>query len=98
MIGLWLPILLAGTLPRSLLATVSAKLAWVASSDPSVTGYDIYYGGASQQFTNTVSVGAVTNAVVPDLVENTTYFFAAKAHDSAGNESRLLQPDGLCRG
>ena len=29
----------------------------------------------------------MTNANIPDLVENTTYFFAAKAHDSSGNQS-----------
>lgn len=79
--------LLAASLPGSALATVNASLAWVASSDPSVTGYDIYYGDASQQFTKLLAVGAVTNAIVPNLAESTTYFFAAKAHDSAGDES-----------
>jgi len=79
--------LLAASLPCSAQTTVNANLTWIASSDPSVTGYDIYYGGVSQQFTNWVDVGTVTNTVVPDLVENTIYFFAAKAHDGAGNES-----------
>ncbi len=83
----FLPLLLAASLPASALATVNASLMWVASSDPSVTGYDIYYGTASQQFTNLLDAGDVTNTVVPDLAENTTYFFAAKAHDSAGDES-----------
>ena len=85
--NLGVPMLLAATLPPAALAAVSASLTWIASSDPSVTGYDIYYGGTSQQFTNQVSVGAVTTTVISGLTANTAYFFAAKAHDSAGNES-----------
>ena len=54
MLSLVLPILLATGLPRSAFANVSVNLTWVASADPDVTGYDIYYGGASEQFTNTV--------------------------------------------
>lgn len=66
---------------------MSATLNWTASSATNVTGYNIYYGATSLQYSNSVSVGTVTSAVVPGLVENTTYFFAATAHDSAGNES-----------
>ena len=86
-LGRGLPLMLAVGLPHAAAAAVSANLTWIASSDPGVTGYDIYYGGASEQFTNQLSVGAVTNALIPGLAENTTYFFAAKAHDGAGNES-----------
>ena len=77
--NLGVPMLLAATLPPAALAAVSASLTWIASSDPSVTGYDIYYGGTSQQFTNQVSVGAVTTTVISGLTANTAYFFAAKA-------------------
>jgi len=82
-----LPLLLAASLPRPAFATVNASLMWVPNADPNVTGYNIYYGSASQQFTNVAAFGAVSNAVISDLAENTTYFFAAKAHDSAGDES-----------
>lgn len=82
-----LPSLLAAGLPSSISASVSANLAWTASADPSVTGYNIYYGSASRQYTNMVTVDAVTNATIPGLNENTTYYFAAKAHNSTGNES-----------
>ena len=82
----WLPGFLAATLPLSA-AAVSANLSWTASPDAAVTGYNIYYGGASHQYTNSFCVGTVTNAVIGALLENTTYFFAAKAHNSNGDES-----------
>jgi hypothetical protein len=86
-LSLFLLGLSATGVPSSALASVSAQLSWVASSDPNVTGYNIYYGSASRQYTNMVAVGNVTNAMIPGLVENTTYFFAAKAQDSAGDQS-----------
>ncbi len=85
--SLFLPSLLAAGLPLSSFAGVSASLSWIPNSDPAVTGYNIYYGGASHQYTNLVAVGTVTNAVIAGLADNTTYFFAAKARNSAGNES-----------
>jgi hypothetical protein len=84
---LLLPGVLVVGLPWSTSASISASLTWVASSDPNVAGYNIYFGGASHQYTNVASVGAVTNAAISGLVENTTYYFAAKAVDSEGNES-----------
>jgi hypothetical protein len=50
-------------------------------------GYNVYYGAASGTYTNSTSVGNVTNATIGNLVGGTTYFFAAKAVDSAGRES-----------
>jgi hypothetical protein len=86
LLNLVLPLLLLGS-PARVFATVSASLTWLPSADPSVAGYKIYYGGASHQYTNVVAVGAVTNAVIPGLSPNTTYFFAATSLDSAGDES-----------
>lgn len=85
--SLFLAVLLVALLPLSGWATVSANLTWVASTDATVTGYDLYYGGASQQYTNNMIVGTVTNALISGLAENTVYFFAAKARNSAGSES-----------
>ena len=79
--------LLVVGLPWSAGASVSATLSWNASPDANVTGYTIYYGTASRQYTNTLSVGNMTNVVIPGLQARTTYFFAAKAHDAAGNQS-----------
>lgn len=83
----FLPVLVAAGLPLSTSATVSANLTWTTSPDASVTGYKIYYGGASHQYASSVSVGNVSNTVIPNLVGNTIYFFAAKAHNDAGLES-----------
>lgn len=90
------PILLAAVLPYTASATVSASLTWNASTDPSVTGYEIYYGCASGQYTNMISVGEVTNATVPGLAEDATYFFAAKAVNAAGNESPFSNEALFC--
>ncbi|MGA2661952.1 MAG: hypothetical protein ABSH34_31110, partial [Verrucomicrobiota bacterium] len=35
----------------------SVTLAWGPSTDPTVVGYNLYYGGASQTYTNTVAAG-----------------------------------------
>jgi len=62
--------LLVTGLPLSGAASLSANLTWIASPDATVTGYNIYYGGVSHQYTNTVSVGNVTNVVISGLLEN----------------------------
>ena len=65
----------------------SADLLWNANPDPSVVGYNLYYGGASRTYTNMVSVGNTTNATVGGLLEGKTYYFAVTAYDIDGNES-----------
>src|SRR5439155_1571917 len=52
-----------------------------------VAGYIVNYGVASGTYTNARSVGNVTSASISNLVEGTTYFFAAKAYDSANVQS-----------
>ena len=45
-------------------ATQNVTLAWNPSTDPTVVGYNIYYGGASGNYTNTLSAGNATNMTV----------------------------------
>jgi len=90
------PLALAASLPNSTFAQVGASLTWTASSDPNVVGYNIYFGGTSQQYTNVVAVGAVTNAVVSNLTEGMPYFFAAKARNAAGQESPFSNEAIFC--
>jgi hypothetical protein len=52
-----------------------------------VVGYNVYSGGASQTYTNMVSIGNVTNASVLGLAQGRTYFFSVTAVDSLGVES-----------
>ena len=68
-------------------ASGSVVLAWDASPDASVTGYRVYYGVASGDYTNSAVVGNVTTATFANLVEGVTYYFSATAYDSSGVES-----------
>jgi hypothetical protein len=90
------PLVLAACLPNSTSAMISASLTWTASSDPTVVGYNIYFGGGCQQYTNFVAVGAVSNAVVSNLEEGVPYFFAAKACNAAGQESPFSNEAIFC--
>jgi len=62
-------------------------LAWTASASIDTTGYRLYYGGASSDYTNTLDAGDSTIATVPDLAAGATYFFAVTAYDGIGLES-----------
>jgi hypothetical protein len=66
-------------------ATVS--LAWIPSSDTNVVGYNIYYGTASGNYTGKITVGNTTITTISNLTCGATYYFAATAFDSAGDES-----------
>jgi hypothetical protein len=76
-------------------------LAWDRSPDSSVTGYRIYYGAASGNYTNSVAVGNATTNVVQGLAGGVTYFFAVTAYDASGlessfsNETSYTVPTGL---
>jgi hypothetical protein len=74
-------------MPLSAFATGSVTLAWNASTDPIVAGYNVYYGGASGAYTNEISVGNATNATISGLVQGTTYYFAATTYAASGMES-----------
>jgi len=65
----------------------SVMLAWDPSPDSQVVGYRVYYGVASLSYTNSATVGAVTNATVTGLIVGTRYYFAATAYNAAGDES-----------
>ena len=68
-------------------ATGIVALVWNPSSDPTVAGYKIYYGGASETYTNEIDVGNTTNATITGLIGQTTYYFAATTYNAEGVES-----------
>lgn len=74
-------------LPATALGSVSTTVAWNPSPDSSVTGYNVYYGTTSHGYTNMISVGNVSSATISNLSPGLTYYFAATAHDAAGNQS-----------
>jgi oxalate decarboxylase/phosphoglucose isomerase-like protein (cupin superfamily) len=85
--GSFLFSVLLAVMQFSACATGSVTLAWSPSTDPSVAGYNIYYGGASGTYTNMISVGNATNATISGLDQGTTYYFAATTYTAAGVES-----------
>jgi len=71
----------------SVFAAGTVTLAWNANSDPTVTGYNIYYGGASGVYTNEVPAGTATNITITGLIPGDTYYFVATTVNLAGMES-----------
>jgi Fibronectin type III domain len=87
-IGFFLGVLVVITsMPFAALEAASVKLSWDPSPDVPVAGYAIYYGTASQIYTDKISLGSATTVTVSNLVAGTTYYFAATAYDDAGLES-----------
>ena len=71
----------------SVFAVQNVNLAWNQSTDPSIVGYNIYYGPGSGNYTNSVTVGNINTASVPGLIAGATYYFAATCYDTNGVES-----------
>lgn len=65
----------------------SVTLAWSASPESSVTGYNLYYGDVSSSLTNKLNVGPALTATVTNLQVGTGYFFFATAYDASAVES-----------
>lgn len=75
-------------------ATRSVTLSWGASAASNVVGYKVYMGSASQSYTNSVSLGNVTNATFSGLAEGATYYFAAATINALGLEGDLSNEVG----
>jgi hypothetical protein len=65
----------------------SVVASWAPSPDSAVTGYKIYYGGSSGNYTNFIVAGNVTNSTISGLAGGTTYYFACTAVNGNGGES-----------
>ena len=59
-------------------------LMWNPSPDVEVTGYKIYWGTSSHNYSNALDVGNVTNVVISNtnFILNGVYYFAATAYDT----------------
>ncbi len=62
-------------------------LAWDANTDPSVTGYKLYYGYATRSYGAPVNIGKVTQYTLTGIQEGINCYFAVTAYDANGNES-----------
>ncbi|MBI5742105.1 MAG: choice-of-anchor D domain-containing protein [Nitrospirae bacterium] len=76
------------------LSASTVTISWeppVTNSDGSpltdLAGYNIYYGTATGNYNNSIDVGNVTTYQITGLTSGLTYYFAAKAYDTSGNES-----------
>lgn len=65
----------------------TVTLAWDASTASDAANYKIYYGPASGNYTNSLSVGLATSGTVSGLVPGSAYYFAATVTDTSGFES-----------
>jgi chitinase len=75
------------TLMNSLAQAVDVQLAWNPSPSPQVTGYQLYYGTGSGQYSVSVDTGTATTAALSGLQVGQKYYFAALAYDAAGYDS-----------
>jgi hypothetical protein len=67
----------------------SVTLAWNASVPATgVTGYYIYYGRTTGNYTNRIDAGLASNGVVNNLLVGATYYFVTTAYTASGMESR----------
>jgi Domain of unknown function (DUF4082)/Bacterial Ig domain/Bacterial Ig-like domain (group 2)/Fibronectin type III domain len=80
-------LLILAVLGTTVQAAQNVTLAWNASPSSDVTGYRVYYGASSGNYSNSVVVGNVTTNTVPGLASGATYFFAVTAYNAIGLES-----------
>jgi fibronectin type 3 domain-containing protein len=64
-------------------------LAWDVNPEIDVSGYKVYMGTVSQQYSQTLDAGANTTLLVGSLEFGTTYYFAVSAINNASVESDL---------
>ena len=89
--------------PTSLHTVVSGSvdaigLAWNASLTPGVSGYRILYGDVTGNTTNSMNVGSVNSAIIPNLTAGATYFVSVitlsdSGQSKASDATITAQPD-----
>jgi len=62
-------------------------LSWSANSDPDLKGYKIYYGTSINNYNYSLNVVNATSCVISGLTPGKTYYFAATAYNTIGDES-----------
>ena len=80
----WFALVLLTLAFASVSQAASVTLAWDPPTSNNTTGYKLYRGTASKQYTVVTTLGNQTTCQVNDLVEGTKYYFAVKAYNSYG--------------
>lgn len=65
--------------------------AWDPNNEPNVTGYIVYWGIASRQYTDSVDVGNQTEYTISALDDGQTYYFSVTAYDNFDVESNYSE-------
>lgn len=68
-------------------ALTGVTLGWSPNADPTVAGYNVYYGTASRSYKSSIDVGSNTQTAIRGLAEGETYYFAVTAYTIDGFES-----------
>lgn len=74
-------------LPLSAQVAQSVTLAWDANTEPDISGYRLYYGTASGNYSYESEVGNATTTTVSNLTVGQTYYFVVTDYNTAGLES-----------
>ena len=85
--GLALALVAIAVLLSASSRAASYILSWHPSTSPHVVGYNVYYGGATQTYTNMVAGNDAAKVTLSSLLPGAQYFFAVTAVDNAGVES-----------
>lgn len=73
----------------------SIVLNWTSSVSSGVAGYNVYFGTTAGNYPYKLNVGNADTITISNLAEGATYYFAATAYDSHGNESSLSAPTSI---
>jgi Divergent InlB B-repeat domain/Fibronectin type III domain len=64
--------------------SAQVSLAWDPNGEPDLSGYTLYYGTSSGNYTDSVWLGLVTSYTVTNLSDGVAYYFALTASNSGG--------------
>jgi hypothetical protein len=80
-------------MPPVIAQAASVTMTWNRNQEPDIAGYKIFYGTQSGQYNNSITVPDSANQplqrsyTVAGLSQGTTYYFALKTFDQAGQKS-----------
>jgi hypothetical protein len=68
-------------------SAADVTLTWNKNSETHISGYKLYYGTSTRNYSKVLDAGNLTTYTITNLNQGTQYFIAATAYDAHGNES-----------